>query len=263
VAALNKPGVENEFRRFRRLSWGTLLVGLGLFVGFVISASHVETRADSLQANGVKVPGVVLSSAGRKVIAGFDWRGPRKGVVHLDERSPQYDVGEAVDVYVDPHDASHFSINSETNQHPATVWLMIIALVASIVFMPVGLWMVVRTMRQSHILKRNEWRSFSARYVAAPSRSATQLLFLESPGTSGYVVHLLANRFLLTARRAGFLNTPRAPGVVKEFSGIPVAGKLSRYVVVQSPNGFLFSGSPSKADWIDRRWRSFFSPGST
>lgn len=103
-----RRGVDADLVSYRNRGLLVLLIGVALLVVFVVAASAVENRAQELEQVGERVDGTVggtnpaLRSAGNIHVEFVYENQHRRSVVHLNDSSPQYDVGQPVTVLVGP-----------------------------------------------------------------------------------------------------------------------------------------------------------------
>lgn len=248
---MDAPGVGTALAKYRNRGLLVLLTGVALLVGFVVAASVVENRAEQLEEVGQRVDGTVvevnpaLRSAGNIHIE-FVYRNQRRrSVVHLNDSSPRYELGQPVTVLVDPMDEQRVTVPGETNQSQVTVVPMVFALVGGMAATIVGGSMVVRARRQRRVLRAHPWRL-----------QAAQFRFRQDNGSGTAAVRLEGERPVLIApslrhriERSGLATT----------SPVEVAGDPLDYVVLRPPcSDALFSGRPPRSRWSKRRWSARF-----
>ena len=177
--ALHDESTRHLLRRYRRTARWELLVGVAMLVLFVWAADYVDSRAESLKEHGVRTPGEVIGFGRAK---SMDVRfqtpdgGPHIARIHLDDASPDYEIGEAVVIIYDPHDIRRVRTIADDNQSPATVLPMVIALVGGVVAMLLGGFGIVRGRRWKKILAAGLWKE-SRFHISERSRSAPLVAF--------------------------------------------------------------------------------------
>ncbi|HSH58989.1 MAG TPA: DUF3592 domain-containing protein [Acidimicrobiales bacterium] len=259
-AALDEAGVRDALRRYRRNASWILLAGTVLFVMFAIAATVVEGRAEELERSGIQVEGRVIDySPGGRYVSGtvevefYVGQERRTELVHLDDESPEYEVGQVVTVFVDRDDRSRVSVKGETNQSPWTVWPMIISLVAGVAGMITGGWSLLRARRQRKLLSRQPWRRVKLQYreIPGPRGSVRPLVLLADGGSE----HLLTLTGMLRSRlgKTGLRMAREAE----------VVGEVPSYVVLRAAGSdTVVSARPPATKRARRRWLEQFRGGA-
>ena len=242
---------KQELRRYRRRALACTFIGLAVFVGFVIAASHVEGRADELERTGARVPGEVTSVRGQgeggSIVVEFTWQDrSRRETVHLGADSRRYQVGERLTVLVDPDDPQHVSVPGETNQSSWTVTPMIVALIGSAGMFTTGGWALARARRQRRLLRRAAWRRVPCRYVEIGCGYSVRGLVRLGEADDLAPILTLASMLRWRLAKSG----------LRGATAVEVAGDPTGYVVLRAPDrGPLLSARPPMTQGAAKRWR--------
>lgn len=250
-AALDAPGVRAALDRYRRNALLILIGGAVLLIAFLVAVVRVERAAAELERTGYRVPGEVVDvDPGMRTPGSIDvsyaYRDVRRTVViHLDSESPDYEVGDAVEVLIDRDDLDHVSVSGETNQSPWTVWPMIGALIGGLVAAIAGGRSLGRVVRQRRLLAAEPWWRTPARYCAVPrGRGAVRgVVLIEHEGL----------RRIFTVPDVTPSRLRRA--ALRDRHDIELVGDVGGWIVLRSPgNPVVLSASRPARKGSRRRW---------
>jgi len=253
TTANQDPTTASLLRRYRRRAGWWLGSGIVLFVVFVIAASAVETSGDELLRTGEQVTGVVLEirscrprlcASHRSLVVEFPVEDQaHRGVVNLDDGSPEYRVGQSVEIFYDPSDPTHFRTEADVNQSPWTVYPMIFALLGGVAALVVGIVAIRRGRRFRRTLRQHPWRVFLFRYVML-GRS-TPVISLKTPEGADEGVYRVSATWSAVANRLS-----RGSG-----GEIWVAGPVKDRMTLTLPGAErLFEARSPRNERTRRRW---------
>lgn len=246
--ALEDAATAAALARYRRRAWAMLLTGLALLVGFLVAVNIVETRADDLLLGGATAPGVVRSVQGGRMVVSFHADGQaRQAIVHLDSRSPDYQVGQAVTVVYDPDDPDRVRTPADTNQSPLTVIPMSLALPSGVVLTVMGSVARVRAARIRRVLACHPWQAWL--YQLQTARIGVAWCWMAvygRPTPTGGPFMLLG--FLMTPvwRLQCWLRNP--------YGTAWFAGDTGLVVVARPDVEQVFAARTPRTAWTRRRW---------
>jgi len=257
AAAIWHPATRAAFRQ--RQSGPHVVVGasLVLLTVWAIVVVWVHAHSERLAATGLDTSGEVVEVRGPPRVGLFDAgsvvvayqveqdRAPRRAVVHLDQDSPAYQVGDHVEVLYDPDAPARATIAGEVNYPPVLFAVGAVTFGCGGLALLIGLgwWLGGRMLHRE--LAQNRWQV--RRY-----RHATVLVVGTEDGTQ--TVHVLAVGAKVVEASAPLLWQASAIGEASDDAWQPagtlwVAGdpETRRRVVVGLPDADAMS--------LYRAWR--------
>lgn len=162
MVALQEPETREVFARRRRRAWLLTMVGLAAFTTAAVLISIASDRQEDLEGSEIRVDGIVIDVStpirGPSTIK-YEYSVGEKAFTNVIYGSNAYDVGEAVDVFVDPADPTNSTVPGEQPQSVLAYWITIIGITAGLSLLIAGVGQVRSTRRRRNVLARAPWRS--------------------------------------------------------------------------------------------------------
>lgn len=257
VSAWDYQPTRDAVRRYRRAGRLWLVVGALLLVGAVAIVDQWEERSEVLARTGRRAAGVVVDvDRGIPFPDGrIDVRFEADGGVHLkqinlDSDSPEYEVGDQVEVIYDPENPSNLMTTEEHNASGWSAFGFVVGVVGGLVAMPAGWTIRRRAQRWTRMLQAAPWRQVESTYKETPAGPTIQALLRLRDGSDGVVGGVTS----VVRWRLGALRGLREVWIVGDLHG-PV-------IVAPSRGGPLFEVRPARRGRKQRKWETEFGADS-
>lgn len=249
----NRVAWENEATRkaVRSYRWkgrAWVVASLAAIVLCGVIATLGEDRNARLAKTGVHTDGRVVGvhhglrySEGR-IDVSFDVNGqPVTEDIHLNSDSPEYRVGDRVEVIYEPGDPSNLMTDVEENDSPWAVFAFAMALLMSVLALPTGLVILWRSRSWRRLMRRHPWRQVAIAHTSIPAGRSVQHLVHVTDGSSVEVLGIAST----------FRWKPKALAGPEHW----IVGELTGAVVVAPDKaGPLFHARKSRWRRRQRRW---------
>lgn len=127
--AWDEARTRRAHRRSTLITFGTLAMAVAFSTAAVAGASISDSRTERLEAIGTRHEGTIVGpgSEGKIHRKQIDVRFERYGQastieIRVDDAGPPYEVGQTVEVLIDPNDPNIYTIRGESNDSRAFVW---------------------------------------------------------------------------------------------------------------------------------------------
>lgn len=164
--AIDDPATAAASRRGRRRAAAGFLGGLLALTLAIVFITIASDRQDALVRDGVRVSGTVVGAnhpiRGPKSV---DYRyvfGGREYGGHIGA-SEFYEIGDGVDVYVDPRQPSRSTLPDEQPQSGWAYWVSIVGVVLGFSGVGAGGWSLYLWRRRRRVLRTSPWLRRSLR----------------------------------------------------------------------------------------------------
>lgn len=201
-AAIDDPSTRAAVRRGRRRALGGFLAGLVALTFAIVLITIASDRQDALVRNGVRVDGVVVGA--HHPIRGpnsVDYRyefGGHNYAGHIGA-SEFYEVGDRVDVYLDPEQPGRSTLPDEQPQSGWAYWVTIFGIVLGFSGVGAGGWSLYLWRRRRRVVRSSPWLRRSHR-LEWLSRGRLQLTDVDQ-----------GSAIRLSKQQATRLNLPGSP----------------------------------------------------
>lgn len=249
--ALDDPLTCAALKRYRWRGRLIALVGIALFIAFVVFVSIQSQHSKWLLEYGARVSGRItdvsrnVHGSGSFGISYVADHRAWQGTIALTETSGYYAPGETVTVIYDPRHPSDIRTPQEKNESNSTVLPLTLVLISGLILILGGAGTLVRARGWRRQLATSPWRPYRARYLARvvrgrfqPLNPGLEVIPVDSPSSSPVLLRLASTWRWRTDRMS------RHDGETIWLAGDPAA----RVVIgLPATRELLAAGAPRRA----------------
>lgn len=174
--AWDEARTRRAHRRSTLITFGTLAMAVAFSGAAVAGALHSDSRTERLEAIGTRHEGTIVGpgSEGKIHRKRIDVRFERDGQastieIRVDDAGPPYEVGQTVEVLIDPNDPNIYTIRGESNDSQAFVWAFSLCFVLAFGFLVGFVFSLWGLRQQRRFFRTADWRGARFDYASSGS----------------------------------------------------------------------------------------------